>query len=74
MSERKRDADSGQFSEEYPSELFLQAIEKFGSAGTADIAGYVGCNQRTAYLRLQKLKEQKKISSQKIGNTLLWKL
>jgi len=74
MGERERDEDSGQFSEEYPPELFLEAIGELGSAGTTDIAEYVGCDRRTAYLKLQALEEQEKVSSQKVGNALLWKL
>ncbi len=74
MSDRKRDESSGRFSEEYPREDFLRALEELGATGTTDVADYVGCDRRTAYLKLQNLEEEGNIESQKVGNALLWKL
>jgi len=74
MGDRGRDEESGKFTEEYPREDFLQAIKELGSAGTTDISNQVGCNRRTAYLKLQSLEEEGSVSSQKVGNALLWKL
>jgi hypothetical protein len=73
MSDRGRDEDSGQFTEEYPEQKFLQAVEELDSAGTSDIAEYVGCDRRTAYLKLTSLEQDGKLESDKIGNALLWK-
>ena len=74
MGDRNRDENSGKFSEEYPREDFLRALEELGAAGTTDIAAEVGCDRRTAYLKLQHLEEDGDVKSQKIGNALLWKL
>ena len=74
MGGRDRDENSGRFTEKYPREDFLHALEKLSAAGTADISNYVGCDRRTAYLKLQVLEEEGKIESQKVGNALLWKL
>lgn len=74
MSDRNRDENSGRFSEEYPREDFLRALEKLGGAGTTDIAEQVGCDRRTAYLKLQSLEEDGDVKSQKVGNALLWQL
>jgi len=74
MGERERDEESGKFTQEYPKEDFLEALEELGPSGTTDISDYVGCDRRTAYLKLQSLEEEGKITSQKIGNALLWKL
>lgn len=74
MEDRNRDEESGRFTEEYPEEEFIQALEELGSAGTVDISNYVGCDRRTAYLKLQSLEEENKVTSQKVGNALLWEL
>jgi DNA-binding MarR family transcriptional regulator len=74
MGDRNRDEDSGRFSEEYPQDDFIRALEELGASGTTDIAEYVGCDRRTAYLKLQTLEEKGDIESQKIGNALLWNL
>jgi len=74
MGERDRDDESGKFTEEYPIEDFIEAIRELDSAGTSDIADYIGCDRRTAYLKLQALDEENKVESQKVGNALLWRL
>jgi len=74
MGERGRDDESGKFTEEYPVEEFIEAIRELDSAGTTDIADYIGCDRRTAYLKLQALDEDGKVESQKVGNALLWRL
>ncbi len=74
MGNRKRDENSGRFSEKYPREDFLQALEKLGAAGTTDVAGQVGCDRRTAYLKLQSLEKEGDVKSQKVGNALLWEV
>lgn len=72
MGGRERDEDTGKFTEEYPLEEFLQALEEIGPAGTTDIAEHIGCDRRTAYLKLQSLEEENEIQSRKVGNALLW--
>ena len=74
MGDRKRDEDSGQFSEEYPEKDFLRTLEELSASGTTTIAEHVGCDRRTAYLKLQSLEDKGKIESQKVGNALLWEL
>jgi predicted transcriptional regulator len=74
MGGRDRDEESGKFTESYPPKDFLQALDELGSAGTTDIADLVGCDRRTAYLKLQSLEKEGKVQSQKVGNALLWEL
>ena len=74
MAERGRDEESGKFTEEYPEEDFIKALKEIESSGTADIAEFVGCDRRTAYLKLNFLEEAGKVESKKIGNALLWEL
>lgn len=72
MGRRERDEETGEFTEEFPIEDFLQALEKIGPAGTTEIAEHIGCDRRTAYLKLQSLEADGEIKSQKVGNALLW--
>jgi hypothetical protein len=74
MVDRERDEDTGKFAEEYPQEAFLDALNELGAAGTTDISEYVGCDRRTAYLKLQSLEDDREITSRKVGNALLWEL
>jgi predicted ArsR family transcriptional regulator len=74
MGSRDRDEESGKFTEEYPQEDFLNALEEIGPAGTTDISDRVGCDRRTAYLKLQSLEEEELVESSKVGNALLWAL
>jgi len=72
MADRDRDERSGKFTEEYPSQEFLDALAELGPSGTTDISDYIGCDRRTAYLKLKSLEEEGKVRSKKIGNSLLW--
>ncbi len=74
MGNRDRDKNSGKFTEEYPREEFISTLEELGSAGTTDISNQVGCDRRTAYLKLKSLEEEGEIKSKKVGNALLWEL
>ncbi len=74
MANRERNEDDGKFTEEYPLEDFLNALDELGPSGTTDVSDYVGCDRRTAYLKLQALDDDDKISSRKVGNALLWEL
>jgi predicted transcriptional regulator len=72
MGGRERDEETGEFTEEYPTEEFLQSLEELGPAGTTEIAEHIGCDRRTAYIKLQSLEQDGVVESQKVGNALLW--
>ena len=74
MGNRDRDKNSGKFTEEYPREEFISTLEELGSAGTTEISNQIGCDRRTAYLKLKSLEEEGEIKSKKVGNALLWEL
>ena len=74
MGDRDRDEKSGKFTEEYPPQDFLEALVELGPSGTTDISDYVGCDRRTAYLKLKSIEEDGEIRSKKVGNSLLWEL
>ncbi len=71
----KRDEDTGEFTETYPHQEFLQSLESLsGQASTQEIADEVGCAYRTAYQKLVELEEDGSISSKNIANARLWLL
>lgn len=59
--------------EQYPDSDFLKAIRD-GNRGTSDIADAVECERRTADYRLRKLQEENRVSSEKIGRSLVWSI
>ena len=70
-----RDHESGQYTETYPRDDFLTALEEHGpDVGTQEIADIVGCNRDTAYRRLRDLEEENEIESRKIGMVRLWSI
>ena len=73
MSDRERDEESGKFTEEYPPQEFIQALDELGPSGTTEISDHIGCDRRTAYLKLKSLEEEGEVSSTKVGNSLFWK-
>lgn len=67
--------NSGWFEKEHVDEDFLEAIEALGgTAGTAEVADEVGCPQRTAYHRLDELRDAGRIEGRKIGGSIAWML
>ena len=73
MPGKDREKESGKYTTSYPDTDFLHAIQELdGMAATSEIADTVGCTRRTAYTRLQSLEDEEKVSSQKVGNSLLW--
>jgi len=73
MGDRERDEESGKFTEEYPPQEFIQALDELGPSGTTEISDHIGCDRRTAYLKLKSLEEEGEVSSTKVGNSLFWK-
>lgn len=75
MPGRKRDENSGKYTDAYNDEDFLAAVHDAGGmAGSSEVAEYVGCTQRTAYNRLRALEEHGQLDSRKVGNARLWTL
>jgi CRP-like cAMP-binding protein len=71
---RQRDAETGRYDETYPPETFVEAIADLGASSTTEIAEHVGCDRRTAYVKLTGLRDDGEVSSRKVGQTLLWSL
>ena len=69
---RKRDDDTGRYTERYPLDAFREAIEAIGPASTSEIGDHVGCDRRTAYLKMGTLEDEGHVTSRKIGQARLW--
>jgi len=68
----ERDKESGQFDAHYSDQDFLDAVQDSNGGGTTEVAETVGCDRRTAYLRLKQLEEAGKVTSREVGNAFLW--
>jgi len=70
---KDREEESGKYTTSYSDSDFVDAIRQLGGlAGTSEIADAVGCTRRTAYTRLQSLENEDRVSSRKVGNSLVW--
>lgn len=67
-----RDEESGKFTEQYPREAFLNAVEEIDNATTTKVAEKVGCSYDLAYRRLNKLEADGEIHRLKIGASFIW--
>jgi hypothetical protein len=74
MPNADRDNESGQYTETYPTEQFIEAVGELAPAGTSDVAEAVGCRYETAYKKLQQLDTEGRVNRNKIGNSLIWSL
>jgi len=67
-----RDEESGQFSEQYPRDAFIRAVDTIENATTKKVSEEVGCSYDLAYRRLKALEEQGAVTSTMIGSSLIW--
>lgn len=67
-----RDEESGKFTERYPREAFLDAVENIENATTAKIAEEVGCSYDLAYRRLNTLTDDGDVKRTEIGSSFVW--
>jgi len=69
----ERDETSGQYVAEYGPEVFVDALRELdGSASTTEVADAVGCNRRTAHLRLTELQDEGGVNGRRVGRAYLW--
>jgi len=72
---RKRDEESGKYTDSYGDDDFLAALrDEDGVAGTSDLAAAVGCSSRHALNRLRELEDAGKVTSKDVGRSLVWML
>lgn len=59
---------------EYPQSAFVDAVENHNDPTTTDVAESIGCSQQVAHYRLEKLEEEGKVASRKVGRARVWSL
>ncbi len=64
--------EEGKYTEEYPDEAFLSAIEAVDVASTQNIADEVGCSYDLAYRRLKSLEADGTLDSQEVRSAFVW--
>lgn len=69
-----RDEDSGQFTEQYVTADFLEAIADLETATTSQVAEEVGCSYDLAYRRLRKFADEGDVEYLEVGSSFIWKL
>ena len=69
---KERDDETGQYTPAASDAEILAYLSDTGGAGTTDVAGEFSYEQPTAYRRLRKLEDQGRVTSRKIGGSLLW--
>lgn len=69
---RERDEETGEYRKGYADAEFLEAVEQLNLPTTPDVARRVGCNRRTAYIRLHELQDRGEVSNRKVGGALIW--
>lgn len=75
MGDRKRDEDTGRFTDEYPPEELLAAIRDIGSrVATSEIADRIGSTRQAAHAKLQKMEERGQVESQMVGGNRMWSI
>ena len=67
-----RDEESGKFTEQYPREAFLRAVDDIENATTARVAEEVGCSYDLAYRRLKALEDEEEVERTEIGSSFIW--
>lgn len=72
MVGKDRDEESGQYTDTYPKEMFLDVLRELGGGGTRKIAEQVGCHRDTARRRLNTFVEEGEVRRQEVGDSALW--
>jgi len=74
VSPRKRDDETGKYTEQYPTADFIDAIRELETPTTNDVAEFVGCSYDLAYRRLRSLGKEGRVSRRSVGGSFLWDL
>lgn len=73
MVGKDRDDDTGQYTDTYPTDEFIEAIRELGgAAGTREIAEAVDCHRDTARRRLNSLTDEGLLMRKDVGDAALW--
>lgn len=73
MAPRRRDEDSGQYTEVYAESDIVDALSDT-RLSTTEVAEALGCHRTTAHERLRELEAEGVVTAKEVGNTLLWEI
>lgn len=68
---RRRDPDSGQYTDVYSEEEVLELL-RGTRLGTSEVAEELGCHRTTAHSLLIDMEDEGLVESERVGNTLVW--
>lgn len=71
MSDDER-TDGGRFRPKHDDPEYVRAVAEREPAGTKEVADAVGVTRQNADRRLRSLEDDGRLTSKKIGNTLVW--
>ena len=71
---KQRDSDTGQYTPSHSDEDLLAYLDAEGPVGTQTVADRFDYQQPTAYRRLRQLEQEGKVTSERVGNALLWSI
>ena len=72
MVERTRDESTGQFAGEVTADDVVAAVRAHDPAATSEIGDELGVSRQAADRRLRRLRDDGRVSSKKIGASLVW--
>ena len=71
---KQRDSDTGQYTPSHSDEDLLAYLNAAGPTSTQAVADQFEYQQPTAYRRLRQLEQEGKVTSERVGNALLWSI
>ncbi len=72
MVERNRDKSTGQFAGEVTADDVVAAVRAHDPAATSEVGDELGVSRQAADRRLRRLRDDGRVSSKKIGASLVW--
>jgi predicted transcriptional regulator len=63
---------TGEISQKYADDEYLNAVRENEPAGTSEVAEAVGVERQSADYRLRKLEDEGHVNSKMVGNSLVW--
>jgi len=64
--------ETGEISQKYTDDKYLDAVRDNEPAGTSEVAEAVGVERQSADYRLRKLEDEGRVKSKMVGNSLVW--
>lgn len=73
MAPRRRDENSGKYTEMYSESDIVEALSET-RLSTTEVAEELDCHRTTAHDRLRELESEGIVTAKQVGNTLMWEV